>query len=175
MRKIISCLPFTLMAFWLLLTTQAGAAVYDDFNQEGIDSSKWTIYGTPGTQGSSLNRGMVGCTLTPGPSATTGSEKLISTATFGPHFFSLEFFDFSSTNLQPPGSHQGAFVALGLTDGTHYVRIIRDQNGINGTPVGVFEVNYNIGVLHPGSLCGDGGHPGKAGIKLRWDEGDFLL
>ena len=34
---------------------------------------------------------------------------------------------------------------LGLTDGTNYVRIIRDQNGVNGTPVGVFEVNYNIG------------------------------
>jgi hypothetical protein len=77
--------------------------------------------------------------------AITGNEKLTSTEPFGPRFFSLEFYDFSSTNLQPPASHQGAFVALGLTDGTNFVRIMRDQNGINGTPVGVFEVNYNIG------------------------------
>ena len=54
----------------------------------------------------------------------------------------MEFYDFSSTNLEPPGSHNGAFAALGLGPTNNFVRIIRDQNGVGNTPVGVFEVNY---------------------------------
>jgi len=143
LRKVFPCLPLMLVAMGSLFHPHAEAAVYDDFNQVGIDSGKWTISGTPGLF-SQPGDGQLH--FGPLPNAvTTGNEKLLSTVAFGPQFFSLEFYDFSSTNLQPPGSHQGAFVALGLTDGTNYVRIIRDQNGVNGTPAGVFEVNYNIG------------------------------
>jgi hypothetical protein len=135
-----------LTAMWGLFQAPAGATVYDDFNQAGIDSRKWTISGTHFVPGLFSQPGDGRLHFDPLPGAeTTGSEKLTSTATYGPQFFSLEFYNFSSTNLQPPGSHQGAFIALGLTDGTNFVRIIRDQNGVNGQPVGVFEVNYNIG------------------------------
>jgi hypothetical protein len=73
---------------------------------------------------------------------------MVSTRTFGAGFYSVEFYDFSSTNLQPPSSRRGAFAALGLGVGSNFVRIIRDQNGVwnpqlqRWVPVGVFEVNY---------------------------------
>jgi len=129
----------------------AAGAVYDDFNQTGIDGGKWTVsyQGSPypglfAQPGSGTGDGRLHFDPLVGV-ATTGTGKLISKVPFGPGFFSLEFYDFISTNLQPPGSHEGAFIGLGLTDGTNWVRIIRDQNGVNGHPYGVFEVNYNIG------------------------------
>jgi hypothetical protein len=56
----------------------------------------------------------------------------------------MEFYDFYSSNLEAPGSHKGAFAALGLAVGDNFVRIIRCQNGdsISGAKYGVFEVNY---------------------------------
>ena len=56
----------------------------------------------------------------------------------------MEFYDFNSSNLELPGSHKGAFAALGLSLGDNFVRIIRCQNGdpATGTKDGVFEVNY---------------------------------
>jgi hypothetical protein len=130
----------------------AGAAVYDDFNQTGTDGGKWTVsyQGSPYTglftqPGSATGDGRLHFDPVVGVAAT-GTGKLISKVPFGPGFFSLEFYNFSSTNLQPPGSHEGAFIGIGLTDGTNWVRVIRDQNGdTNGHPLGVFEVNYNIG------------------------------
>jgi len=60
----------------------------------------------------------------------------------------MEFYDYASTNLEPAGSHRGAFAALGLGPHDNYVRIIRCQNGVPTTPegplepYGVFEANY---------------------------------
>lgn len=118
----------------LLLCTTAEADIYDDFSGNGINSTNWTTSGTPGLFSQHDGK------LYFGP--TTGNEKIVSKDTFEPGFFSMEFYDFSSTNLEPPGSHNGAFAALGLGPENNFVRIIRDQNGVGNTPVGVFEVNY---------------------------------
>ena len=128
----------------LLFCVRAEALIYDDFSGVVIDTSKWTLDKDPNGLFSQPGDGR----LHFGPITTddiTGNAKIISIDTFGPGFFSMEFYEFSSTNLQLPGSHQGSFAALGLTDGTNFVRVIRDQNGVGNTPIGVFEVNYNIG------------------------------
>jgi hypothetical protein len=137
-------LVFMGMAAGPCLPALAGKIVIDDFNQTGLDTGEWTIFSSPGGLFSQPGDGQLHFDPLIGVFAT-GSAKLTSKAAVGQGFFSIEFQDFTSTNLQPPGSHQGAFIGLGLTDGTNWVRIIRDQNGINGQPYGVFEVNYNIG------------------------------
>ncbi len=133
-------LIFWLAAFFcasLLLCIDAQATIYDDFTASSIDTTKWTVTGTSGLF--SQSDGQLHF------AATNDAGLLVSTSTFGSAFFSMEFYDFTSTNLQAPGSANGAFVALGLTDGTNFVRVMRDQNGSGTTPIGVFEVNYNVG------------------------------
>jgi hypothetical protein len=128
------CLLLTFIAVSFLLCTPAEAYIYDDFNSNAIDSTKWTISGNAGLFSQSGGRLHF--------DATEDAASVVSTSTFGAGFFSMEFYDFSSTNLEPPGSHNGAFAALGLGPTNNFVRIIRDQNGVGNTPVGVFEVNY---------------------------------
>ncbi len=121
-------------ALFFLFCSISEATIYDDFNAGNIDGAKWTTAGTPGLFSQSGGRLHF--------AGTEAYEMLVSTRTFGPSFFSMEFYDFSSTNLEPPGSHNGAFAALRLGPSNNFVRIIRDQNGVGDTPVGVFEVNY---------------------------------
>jgi len=128
------CLLLTFIAVSFLLCTPAEAYIYDDFNSNAIDSTKWTISGNAGLFSQSGGRLHF--------DATEDAASVVSTSTFGAGFFSMEFYDFSSTNLEPPGSHNGAFAAIGLGPTNNFVRIIRDQNGVGNTPVGVFEVNY---------------------------------
>jgi hypothetical protein len=133
-----------LVCLSLIFCMRAEALIYDDFSGVGIDTSKWSLSRDPDNLFFQPGDGR----LHFGPISTenyTGNARIVSVDTFGPGFFSMEFYDFTSTNLQIPGSHQGAFAALGLTDGNNFVRVIRDQNGVGSTPVGVFEVNYNIG------------------------------
>ncbi|MGA2318766.1 MAG: PEP-CTERM sorting domain-containing protein [Thermodesulfobacteriota bacterium] len=122
------------VAVSLLFCTAAEAYIYDDFNSNEIDSTKWDTSVTSGLfsqYGGKLHF-----------NATNAVGSIVSKSTFGAGFFRMEFYDFSSTNLEPPGSHNGAFAALGLGPENNFVRIIRDQNGVGNTPVGVFEVNY---------------------------------
>jgi hypothetical protein len=124
----------------LLFCTAAGATLYDDFNGDGIDGSKWETFAAPGIfsqSGGQLHF-----------NATNAAGSVVSTSTFGAGFFSMEFYGFSSTNHEAPGSHNGAFAALGLGSPDNFVRIIRDQNGVWNPQtqsydyVEVFEVNY---------------------------------
>jgi hypothetical protein len=128
----------------LALCTNAGAYTYDDFNGPAIDTTKWTATGTPGLF--SQSGGLLHF------DGTMDGSSLVSTGTFGAGFFSVEFYDFTSTNYEPPGSHRGSFAALGLGDPSNFVRIIRDQNGAWNPTTGkfdliggVFEVNYMEG------------------------------
>jgi hypothetical protein len=141
-RKSVFCFVPVFLFLFFVFCGAAGAAVLDDFNGPAIDA-KWTLVPTPG--GPDLFSQHDGRLFYNG---TNGAEKLVSNQTFGPGFFSVEFYDFNSTNLQPPGSRGGAFAAIGLSVGTNFVRIIRDQNGVwnpqtqKWEPIGVFEVNY---------------------------------
>jgi hypothetical protein len=136
LAKLLMCL---LQVFLLILTQSAEAYIYDDFENGVIDSAKWTI-----ASGGTLFAEHDGRLYF---DATKDAGKLVSASTFGPGFFRMEFYDFNSTNLMAPGTHEGAFAALGLAVGDNFVRIIRCQNGdaSTGTKYGVFEVNYMIG------------------------------
>ncbi len=142
-RSYVNVLILLLSLFFavsILLCTAAGAAIYDDFHTNGIDSGKWSTSGTPGLF--SQYDGQLHF------DATNAAGSVTSTRKFGAGFFSMEFYDFSSTNHEAPGSHDGAFAALGLVAEDDFVRIIRDQNGVWNPQTeswdypGVFEVNY---------------------------------
>jgi hypothetical protein len=119
----------------LFFSAASSAAVYDDFNNSGIDSSKWIIAGTGFKQ--------------PGDgylyysNTTPVNERLISTAVFTSGVFTMPFADYSSDNDAPPGLGLGSVVALGLgsrNDGA-WVRIERGQ--VLGTSIGQYiEVNW---------------------------------
>jgi hypothetical protein len=141
--KILPYLPaFLLFSVSLFLAGPAEAFIIDDFSGPAIDTAKWkAVSDIPGQEYFSQHDGRLYF------SATQGAEKLVSTSAYGPGFFRMEFYDFYSTNLELPGSHKGAFAALGLAVGDNFVRIIRCQNGdpITKATYGVFEVNYMIG------------------------------
>jgi hypothetical protein len=128
----------------LSLSTTAAAYLYDDFNTgTTIDTAKWIMTNDP-SSGTFFTQsgGLLSF------SADHGAGGLVSTRTFGPGFFSMEFYNFDSNNMQPPNSHEGAFAALGLTIGVDkFVRIIRCQNGdpLTNQVYGVFEVNFKVG------------------------------
>jgi hypothetical protein len=132
-----------ILAVWAFCA-DAGTYTYDDFNGPAIDLTKWTVTGTPGLFTESGGRLHF--------DGTMDGSSLVSKSPFGAGFFSVEFYDFASTNLEPPGSHRGSFAALGLGDPSNFVRIIRDQNGAWNPATGkfdlvggVFEVNYMEG------------------------------
>ncbi len=119
----------------LFFSAASSAAVYDDFNNPGIDSNKWIVAGTGFTQ--------------PGDgylyySGTTPvNEKLISTAVFTSGIFTMPFADYSSDNDASPGLGLGSVVALGLGSRNNgsWVRIERGQ--VLGTSIGQYiEVNW---------------------------------
>lgn len=138
-RRLLCVLSF-LSAVFLFPPVSVDAYSYDDFSGSTIDTAKWTL----ASQGNALFSQNDRLYF----SADKGAATLMSTNTFGPGFFRMEFYDFQSTNLEPPGSHRGAFAALGLAVGDNFVRIIRCQNGDTSTQppqaLGVFEVNYLV-------------------------------
>ena len=140
-EKILFCLA-SIFAVILILCVPAGADIYDNFNGgTTLDTGRWTAVIDPGSTGTvSLSQfdGRLHF------SADKGAGKIVSTQTFGPGFFSMQFSDFMSANLELPGSHKGAFAALGLAVGNNFVRIIRCQNGdpVTNVKYEVFEVNY---------------------------------
>ena len=115
----------------MLLCGVAGAEIYDDFNSDGIDTSKWTISGTLGLFSQTNGRLLFFC-------KTDAGESLVSTKSFGPGFFRMEFYDFYSTNDAPPGRGLGSYAALGLGPRDHYVRMLRGRV-VTG---GYYEANY---------------------------------
>ena len=121
------------------------AYTYDDFSSTGINAANWTVsksnpsdpdYFTP-------SNGLLNFQVTAGNAAVVAAKQLP-----GPGFYSIQFYDFSSTNFEEPNSHRGAFLGLGLGTRNNFVRIIRCQNGHKDsttnviTYYGVFEANY---------------------------------
>ena len=129
---------FFLSTISLFLSATAIAFIYDDFSDAAIDTSKWDTVDSKGLFKQSDGRLIF--------SAARAAGTLKSTRTFRPGLFSMEFYDFTSTNMELHGSHKGSFAALGLiTADGNFVRIIRCQNSLNGKPYGVFEVNFMVG------------------------------
>jgi hypothetical protein len=129
--KVLICLLSTFVAVSLLFCSTAGANVYDDFSSNGIDTSKWTISGTPGLFSQSNGRLHFSC-------KTDAHASLVSTMSFAAGFFRIEFYDFYSTNDAPPGRGMGSYVALGLGPTDNYVRMLRGRVSSGG----YFEANY---------------------------------
>jgi hypothetical protein len=119
----------------VLVYRTAGAQVYDDFNGENIDTTKWTIRSTPdGAPGLfTQSKGHLNFLC-----KKDAGESLISTKSFQPGFFRIEFYDFYSTNDAPSGRGMGSFAALGLGPRDNYVRMLRGRVGTGG----YFEANH---------------------------------
>jgi hypothetical protein len=132
--KTITVLLTTLFTV-LFFSAAASAAVYDDFNNSGIDSNKWIATGTGFSQPGDGYLHYNG--------ATPVNEQLISTAIFTSGTITMPFADYSSNNTAPPGLGLGSVVALGLgsRNSGAWVRIERGQ--VIGTTVGQYiEVNW---------------------------------
>jgi hypothetical protein len=120
----------------------AGSYIIDDFSGNAINTAKWTLTNDrAGPDVFSQSGGLLKF------SVTAGGGALQSTQRCGPGFYTMQFYDYSSTNCEEPGSHKGAFVGLGLGPKDNFVRIIRCQNGHKGrggeiSYYGVFEANY---------------------------------
>ena len=117
--------------------------IIDNFSGGAIDRTKWDILNDKAGKDvftQSGNRLHV--------SVTAGSGALRSTKTVGPGFYTMRFEDYSSSNMEEPGSHKGAFIGLVLGPKDNFVRIMRCQNGRRSPSrgedpvVGVFEANY---------------------------------
>ena len=122
-------------------STDADPHIIDDFSGNAIDTAKWTLINDQaGPDVFSQSGGFLKF------SATAGAGTLQSAQPCGPGFYTMRFYDYSSTNSEEPGSHRGAFVGLGLGPQDNFVRIIRCQNGqvrrSQISYIGVFEANY---------------------------------
>ncbi len=143
-RTLISILSIS-AALSLLFCSTSEAIIYDNFNSNGIDSSKWNVidpsnlFSQPGD--GQLYFSSTGSVSPPGASLT-------STAFFAPGFFSLDFNSFFSSNSSPGGQGLGSFAALGLgTKNTKYARMLRGR--VVSDEYAYFEANYYDGaVLH---------------------------
>jgi hypothetical protein len=121
------------------------AYTYDDFNGTSIDAAKWTASKTNPSDPDyfTQSNGLLNFQVTAGNAAVVAAKQLP-----GPGFYSIQFYDFFSTNFEEPTSHRGAFLGLGLGTRNNFVRIIRCQNGHKDsttnviTYYGVFEANY---------------------------------
>ncbi len=145
-ERILTCLLSGIAAVVLLAGADAKAHVYDHFSSSGIDTAKWTIsdpqalFSQPGDSQlyfySDNTAGVI-----PSPAGA-----LVSTASFGPGFFSMDFSRFASSNVSPGGVGLGSFAALGLgTKATKYARILRGR--VVSDAWGYFEANYFDGVV----------------------------
>ena len=133
------------VAVSLLFCTEAEAYIYDDFSKAGIDTSKWTIYDSAGLFSQPGDGQLYFYSEGVNP-PLRGS--LVSTISFAPGFFSMDFNSFFSSNISPGGQSLGSFAALGLgTRDTGYVRILRGR--VVSEDWGYFEANYFDGTdLH---------------------------
>ena len=147
-KRILIYLLSSFAAVFLLFSADAEAEVYDDFSGSGINTVKWTIsdpqhlFSQPGDgQLYFYSDNTAGANPPPGGS-------LVSTCSFTPGFFSLDFDQFASSNVSPGGAGLGSFAALGLgTKTTKYARILRGR--VVSGAWGYFEANYFDGaVLH---------------------------
>jgi hypothetical protein len=144
-KGLLGLLP-VFVAVALSFCNAAEAYIYDEFSSPGIDTGKWTIYDPlalfmqPGDGQLYFNSDNT-AQVSPAPSGT-----LVSTASFKPGFFSMDFNQFVSSNVSPGGQGLGSFAALGLgTKSTQYVRMLRGR--VVSEQWGYFEANYFDGVL----------------------------
>jgi hypothetical protein len=144
-KVLVGLLPvFVVVA--LSLCNAAEAYIYDDFSSPGIDTGRWTIsdplhlFFQPGDSQLYFNSDNTS-EVSPAPSGS-----LVSTTSFKPGFFSMDFNQFVSSNVSPGGQGLGSFAALGLgTKSTKYVRMLRGR--VVSGQWGYFEANYFDGAL----------------------------
>ena len=86
------------------LSAVAHAEVYDDFDADAIDGGKWAHSSGPVFLSQSNGRLNFPC-------KSGASDSLVSTRSFPPGFFRLEFHDYTSTNHSPSARGLGSFVA----------------------------------------------------------------
>jgi hypothetical protein len=142
-EKVSICLLSVFVAVFVLFCNITRGEVYDDFSSENIDTTKWTIHSWSGAYSSSTSGNTPGLFI-----QSKGrlhffckkdvGESLISTTSFEPGFFRIEFYEFYSTNDAPPGRRMGSFLALGLGSTDNYVRMLRGRVSTKG----YFEANY---------------------------------
>ena len=134
-KKVTICLLSVAVTISMLFCDITTAEVYEDFNGESIDTTRWMIRSAPGvTPGlftQSKGRLHFFCNKDLG-------ESLVSTTSFTAGFFRIEFYEFYSTNDAPPGRGMGSYVALGLGPRDNYVRMLRGRVSTGG----YFEANY---------------------------------
>jgi PEP-CTERM motif len=157
----------------LLFCTTAGADIYDNFDDVGINSAKWNV-SDPGSLFSQPGNGQLyfysdnSNGLNPPPAAS-----LRSTTCFTPGFFSMDFNNFFSSNTSPGGQGLGSFAALGLgTKDTTYVRMLRGR--VISDQWGYFEANYFDGAdLHVWYVYADA-VSGQLGLSYDGSVVDFF-
>ncbi len=131
MRERLSIFLAVLVAVFLACYTHAEAYVIENFSAAAIDTGKWVVTDPVGQL--SQHDGRLHF-----HSAKNSGSRILSKESFGPGFFSLQFYNFDSTNTSPGGMHEGFYVSLGLGSVNNYVRMLRGRVG-NG---GYFEANY---------------------------------
>ncbi len=143
-KALVSVLSIAAALSFLFCST-SGATIYDNFNSNGIDTSKWNVT-DPGHLFSQPGDGQLYFSST-GAASPPGAS-LTSTESFAPGFFSLDFNSFFSSNNSPGGQGLGSFAALGLgTKSTKYARMLRGR--VVSDEYAYFEANYYDGtVLH---------------------------
>ena len=165
------------VAVSLSFCAAAEANIYDDFSSAGIDNGKWTIsdplhlFSQPG-DGQLYFISDNTAEVSPAPGGS-----LVSTASFRPGFFSMDFNQFVSSNVSPGGLGLGSFAALGLgTKSTQYVRMLRGR--VVSGQWGYFEANYFDGaLLHVWYVFADatsgrlGLHYDGSGVRFYYDNG----
>ena len=145
-KKVLIFLLSAFVIVSLFFSATAEANIYDDFSGPGIDAGKWTIsdpltlFSQPG-DGQLHFRGDNTAQVSPVPGGS-----VVSTISFLPGFFSMDFNHFSSSNTSPGGQGLGSFAALGLgTKSTKYARMLRGR--VLSPAGGYFEANYFDGSL----------------------------
>ncbi len=143
-KALISVLSIS-VALSLLFCSTSEAYIFDNFNNSGIDSSKWNVT-DPGHLFSQPGNGQLYFSST--GSASPPGASLTSTESFATGFFSLDFNNFFSSNSSPGGQGLGSFAGLGLgTKNTKYARMLRGR--VVSDEYAYFEANYYDGaVLH---------------------------
>ena len=132
-----------LALFSMFCPVMAGAAVYDDFDGQGIDRHKWTPTGAGFSQPGDGYLHYSGTSLA-ADGKTPTNEKLVSKSLFKWGVFTMPFSDYRSDNTAPPAKGLGSVAALGLGSGDSgaWVRIERGQ--VVDFNYGYIEVNWSF-------------------------------
>ena len=167
-KILMSLLTFLAVSF---CAATDGNAYWADFAGSTLDTTQWSVKYTSGIYPYQNN----GLYLSAG-----GDSEIVSKSRFSSGVFTVEFQGYTSTNLQPEGSRQGAIAGIGIggtnAQGiTKYIRIERDQNGSNGQPVGYFEVNYFVTGMSDVQVRVIPTATSEGKLRMAWDGSTVVL